>query len=330
MLNDDLHARLVRLKRSPKLEGIFELYCEESRATLKSSTREKHLKLWLAHFADLGKVRADKLNPLELQRQLLQKSFQQGHFHSVCSLARFTMQLLDFAQAVGVITANPLQNLFNLPLVKRARIEENKHLRHRPTLDFYHLRRELKEVIGTFEHECCRRQQLLLEINLRTILRPGEAVRLQISDLDIKKHLLTVHKTKTKEVFVIPTFASLEHALTEAYTLFGSSSGWIFAGLRNPQKHISTQALNKALKDHGYKDKLTPHGLRSVAANFFARHHTKVPPYVAEACLQHSCHNAAVVRAYRRDDYLYARKRAMKLFNEWIDGIYAEVHGQER
>lgn len=328
MTYDELHRRLIRLKRSPKLDGIFSLYSEETIDTLKSTTRIKHQKLWLSHFASIGNLRADKINPLEIQRLILQEGFTQGHYHSVCSLARFAVQLLDFAQAVGIIAINPLRNLFDLPLVRRARIEESKRLVHRPTLDFHHLRQELKEVISTFERECCRRQQLLFEVQLRTILRPGEAVKLKIDALDLERHLLTAKETKTKEVFIIPTFPSLESALREAHADYGSAErGWVFAGLRDPNQHLSPQTLNKALKDHGYKDKLTAHGLRSVAANFFARNNGKVPPYVAEACLQHTCHNAAVVKAYRRDDYLHARKQAMKLYNEWLDGIYAQVRG---
>lgn len=193
-------------------------------------------------------------------------------------------------------------------------------------MDYRYLRSELKEVLETFKNQCCLRQQLLFEIQLRTILRPGEAVKLKFCDLDLKQHLLTVHQTKTKECFLIPTTKSLELCLIKAYQHFGSSSeSWIFSGVRNPKHHLSPQTLNKAIKDHGYKGKLSAHGLRSVAANYFAKNEAKVPPYVAEACLQHSCANAAVVKAYRHDDYLSSRRKAMALYNNWIDGIYAEL-----
>ena len=322
----ELTAQLAKLRRSPKIGQIYELYRSEMEPVLRSSTMTKLDKVWYAHLSALSDLRADRLSPLEFQHLILQKIYDAGSWYTVTLLARIYGQLTGFAAAVGVLADDPMQTLSALPLVKKAARLSEQHAKHRPTLDYRHLRSELKQVLETFKNQCCLRQQLLLEIQLRTILRPGEAVKLKLCDLDLKQHLLTVHQTKTKERFLIPTTQSLELCLIKAYQHFGSSTeGWIFAGLRNPKQHLSPQTLNKALKDHGWKDKLVAHGLRSVAANFFARNEAKVPPYIAEACLQHACPNASVVEAYRRDDYLGSRRKAMALYNAWIDEIYAEL-----
>lgn len=321
-----LSEQIKKLKRSPKLGQIFELYRAEMASVLRKASLTKLDKLWIAHFGDLDNQRADKISALEFQHLILQDLFEQGSFYTVTLAARTYSQVISFAAAVGILKENPVAHLQDLPLVKKAAHLAQLRSSHRPTLDYRHLRAELKQVLKTFKEECCERQQLLLEIQLRTILRPGEAVKLKITDLDINNHILTVRQTKTKEIFLLPTSQSLELCLIKAFTKYGSKEhGWVFGGLRDPKQHLSAQTLNKALKDHGYKDRLSAHGLRSVAANFFAKQESRVPPYIAEACLQHVCPNAKVVKAYRRDDYLHSRRKAMALYNDWIDEIYAEL-----
>ena len=326
METNSLSEQIKKLRRSPKIGQIYELYRAEMEPVLRSSTMTKLDKVWYAHLSALSDLRADRLSPLEFQHLILQKIYDAGSWYTVTLLARIYGQMTGFAAAVGVLADDPMKTLSALPLVKKAARLAQLHSSHRPTLDYRHLRAELKQVLKTFKEECCERQQLLLEIQPRTILRPSEAVKLKITDLDLKKHILTVRHTKTKEIFLLPTTHSLELCLIKAFSKYGSKEhGWVFTGLRDPKLHLSPQTLNKALKDHGFKDTLTAHGLRSVAANFFAKHEGKVPPYIAEACLQHACPNAKVVKAYRRDDYLYSRRKAMALYNDWIDEIYAEL-----
>lgn len=256
--SSELAAQLSKLRRSPKIGLIYELYRSEMEPVLRGSTMTKLDKVWFAHLSALSDLRADRLSPLEFQHLILQKSYDAGSYYTVTLLARIYGQLTGFAAAVGVLAEDPMKTLTALPLVRKAARLSEQHSKHRPTLDYRHLRSELKQVLQTFSRECCLRQQLLLEVQLRTILRPGEAVKLKLCDLNLKQHLLTVHQTKTKERFLIPTTQNLELCLIKAYQHFGSQQhGWIFTGLRNPKHHLSPQTLNKALKDHGFKDK--PH-----------------------------------------------------------------------
>lgn len=323
---DEIRTRISALKRSPRLDGIFTLWHSETAQTLKPSTQEKHQKLWIAHFAEIENLRADRLNPLEVQKLLLDGLFAQGRYHTVNSVARFLSSMLDFAVAVGIISVNPISSIFSLPLLKKARSMESRKLQHRPTLPYHTLRRSLKEVIAVFEERACLRRRLLLEISLRTILRPGECVCLVFSNLDPVAHELKAVNTKTREEFIIPAPDSLERAVREAWENFGNqTTGYIFSGVRDPNKHLSPQVLGTALREYGFRNRLCAHGIRSVAANFFASVSTRVLPHVASACLQHVEGNP-VEKCYRRDlDFIRDRRRAMKLWNEWLDGIYEEV-----
>lgn len=321
---ENFNRELAALKRSPRFSKVFDLYQRETHDALKSTTRDRLFKAYMAHCEAIDNIRIDKFSPLLIQHLVLEKIFKSKHYHSVHYVCRLICQVLDFAVTVGLISSNPVSTIFNLPLVKRAKMEERKALQHRATLDYHHLKSELKKVLQVFKDECCLRQQLLLEINLRTILRPGECVRLKYSDLDCDRHLLKIENTKTKNVFLIPTCDSLETVLKRAYEEFGSEQGWLFRGYREHNLHISKQTLNKALKDHGFQGVLCAHGLRSVAANFFASVSTRILPHVAASCLQHVV-SSSVERAYRRDDYLHDRRKAMKLWNDYLDELYATL-----
>lgn len=324
MFNDlnELNAFIAKTRRSPQLGRIFTLFMSEDQAALNASTREKIRKIYLSQLAVFDRVRADQLTPLMVEHQVLKDLFAAEHYYSVAAAAQFLIQLLDFAEAVGVLNVNPLAKLNRLTIVRRAHKLIAQRRQHRPTLDFMHLERELLKVLASFEKGGSLRRILLLEINLRTILRPGECVKLKISDLNVARHELSVHHTKTKDLFIIPTCAELEEALLCAYQAFGSESGWIFAGGRDHAGHLSSQCLNRALKDYGWQNELCAHGLRSIAANFFAAHSRQVLPHVAASCLQHAV-GSAVERAYRRDkDYLADRRRAMQLWNDFLSSLY--------
>ena len=134
-----------------------------------------------------------------------------------------------------------------------------------------------------------------------------------------------MYNTKTLAKFVIPTSKRLEKALIQAHSNYGSSThNWVFSGIKKKDQPLSSQSLNRALKDLGYKDKLCAHGIRSIASNFFAAHSDKIHPWTAEAMLQHSV-GTAVARAYRRDSYFAERVKAGQIWNEWLDGIYRQL-----
>lgn len=326
-LNSDQQfiKKIKLIKRSPKLGRVYEIYREEQQATLCNTTLTRQNKIWLKHLSIIEDHRIDKLEPLFIQKKILKPIFIKEKYTTCVYTARLLVTILDFSVACNLISRNPLKEIFTLPLLKKAAQQQTKQIQHRVTLPYDNLRTELMQVIKTFNRKTCKRRQLLLEISLRTILRPREVTSLKISDLNLEKHTLTVHNTKTLNEFIIPTSESLENALIEAHKLFGNSKyKWIFAGLREQSLPLSSQTLNKALKDLGYKEKLCAHGIRSVASNYFASHSDEIHPWTAEAMLQHSV-GSAVARAYRRDNYFSERVKAGKIWNEWLDGIYRQL-----
>lgn len=316
---------IKNLRRSPKVGQIFTLYMFQQNRILKPTTRELHIKLFRVHLAGIETFRADRIEPLYFQEKVLRPLFNDEKYASLLAVTRLLMVILDFAKACKIIQDNPIKEIYTLPILKSAQRLMNRKLTHRSTLPFDNLRNELMRVIRTFHQQATLRRQLLLEIALRTILRPREVVSIRITNLDEHRKLLNVYSTKNLDCYVLHTPDSLGRCLKKAYSLFGSvEQGYIFASPRDRNKPLSPQTLNKALTDMGFQGVLCAHGIRSIASNFFAAHSDQIHPWTAEAMLQHSI-GTKVSRAYRRDDYMNERIKAAIIWNKWLDGIYGQL-----
>lgn len=321
----ELTKKIKKIRRSPKIGAIYKIYNEQQELTLKKTTLNRQDKVYYLYLGPLENIRADQLEPLYIQEKLLKKLYRQKKYTTLLYLTRLLVTLLDFAKACNLIKVNPLKEIYTLPIIKKSQIEMNRNTQHRPTLPYENLRYNLMQVIKTFNNKACLRRKLLFDLSLRTILRPREVCTLKITDLNLDKHILTVKNTKTLLSYKLHTTHTLEKNLIKAYENFGSKEyKWIFSGIRDHKKALSSQTLNKALKELGYKDILCAHGIRSIASNFFAQHSEQIHPWTAEAMLQHSV-GTKVSRAYRHDDYFSDRIKASELWNSYIDNIYKQL-----
>ncbi len=322
---DQLNLQIKKLKRSPKMGEIFELYLQENRIFLKEKTILGQKTAWISHLYKLDKIRADNLNPLLFQKIILEPVYKDKHYVNALYLTRLTVTILKFAVTIQIIQQNPLDTVWELPLIKYMKKLSSQNLTHRPSFNHNEIESQLTKLLKVFKEKTCERRQLLLEFSLKFLLRPGEMVKLKITDLDTKQHILIAHDTKTFRDFKIPTNKEMEEKIEYTWKKYGSpSTGFIFCGLRDPSTALSGQVLNKALKELGYKNLLCAHGIRSIGSNWFSHRASKVPPYVREAILQHV--SGKVERAYRRDDfYLKQRREAMLLWWDFLDRLYKKI-----
>ncbi|MGN0907985.1 MAG: tyrosine-type recombinase/integrase [Succinivibrio sp.] len=321
---DPLYKEIRSLRRSPKIGAIFLLFEVQNRAVLKENSKALHSKMWARHLSIYENVRADRINPLIFERDVIEALVADGLYNSAIVATRLMVSVLDFAVAIGVIDRNPIHTIWRLPIMKKAEQMSEAMARHRPSFDHDEIKNELRKLFEVFAKQGGRRW-LLLQISLRVLLRPAEVVSLKLSDLDLKRHQITARGTKTRGEFIIPTDETLEDLLTEAHRIYGSAeTGYVFRGYRDPRAPLSAQTMNRALTDCGYKGKLCAHGIRSIGRNFFADRTSQVPPYISEAILQHA--TSKVERAYRRnDDYLKQRRSAMKLWWNFLSSLWPAV-----
>ncbi len=323
MKNSDLEKTIASLRRRPLFGQIYRLYEGELDGILKPATIRRQQAAWRNFLSRYEAERADRISPLGFQKAMIEPACAQGHCATALYLARLAHSVLDFGVAIGVLDANPLRTIWQLPKVKGAEKEARRAVKHRPSFDHSRITQEAGKLVRDFKKAGGRRW-LLLQVSLRTLLRPGEVVRLRWPDLDLKRHQIVALGTKTRAQFVIPTDARLEAILEEAWREYGSAErGWIFRGLRDPALPLSPQTLNRALKDLGYKNRLCAHGIRALGKNWISHNAARVPPFVSEAILQHA--PGKVEQAYRRDDdYLMQRRSAMKLWWAFLDGLEEE------
>lgn len=316
----ELEKELAALRRRPLFGEIYRLYEGELEGILKPVTIRRQQAAYRNYLSRYADRRADRISPLGFQKEIVEPACETGHCATALYLARLAHTVLDFGVAIGVLEENPLRTIWSLPRVKAAEKEARKAVVHRPSFDHSRIRQEAGRLVRDFKKAGGRRW-LLLQVSLRTLLRPGEVVRLRWPDLDLKRHQIAALGTKTRAQFVIPTDAKLEAILEEAWKQYGSAErGWIFRGLRDPALPLSPQTLNRALKDLGYKDRLCAHGIRALGKNWFSHNAARVPPFVSEAILQHA--PGKVEGAYRRDDdYLMQRRSAMKLWWAFLDEL---------
>lgn len=318
-----LKDTIKKLKRSPKIGQIYELYRSEHDILIKEKTIQHQKALWCKHLSQLDNFRADNLTPLEFQHLVLNNLYQEEKFNTAENLTRMIVTMLDFAVATTIIKENPLKTVYNLPMVKLIHKKAVKNCVHRASFNHLSINTDLKKLVQVFKEKTTEHRIYLLHISLALLLRPGEIVKIKINNLDESKQLLKVQDTKTLDNFLIPLNESMIVLLKRIYEKYGNQEkGYIFRGHRYSD-YLSPQTLNVALKKLGYKGILCAHGIRSIGSNFFAHHAKEVPPYVREAILQHAV--GKVEKAYRRDDsYLKQRRKAMELWYEYLDNLFSQ------
>lgn len=88
-------------------------------------------------------------------------------------------------------------------------------------------------------------------------LRPGEAVRLKVEDIDSQRHLIRVHRAKgRKDRYTVLSNIALD-ALREYWRIY-KPKRWLFPGPK-PDNHITTRTVGKMFEDACKKAGITKH-----------------------------------------------------------------------
>ena len=124
-------------------------------------------------------------------------------------------------------------------------------------------------------------------------------------------------RIKEGDVHRVPLTAAALQVLETLKPL--ERDGFIFPSVR--RGHLSDMAMSSWMKRKGYEYR--PHGFRSSFRDWCADA-TNAPHEVAEACLAHVT-GSAVVRAYRRTDFLEQRRILMERWSCHVEGRLGEV-----
>lgn len=229
-----------------------------------------------------------------------------GRLETIHRAIQRLREIMDYAANAGYITANPISRIstaFSQP------VRTNN-----PTIRPEGLPK-LLQLVAVSRLELQTR--LLIEWQLLTMTRPGEAVGTEWNDIDVEAKLWVIpaERMKMKREHVIPL---CQQALdvVQAMKAISGNRAHVFPSFKNPQKPMSSQTVNMALKRMGYKGELVSHGLRSIAST--ALNEEGFNPDVIEAALAHRGKDA-VRNAYNRSVYLEQRRVMMDFWGNYVE-----------
>ena len=155
-----------------------------------------------------------------------------------------------------------------------------------------------------------------------TCVRPGEVRRAMRSEFDRGKAIwrIPAERMKMRQPHDVPLSRQALQVLEEVWPLT-EASGLVFPSIRSPDRPLSENALNSALRRMGYsKDEVTAHGFRASASTIL--NNRGFVPDVIEAVLAHQDANA-IRRAYNRASYWEQRVALMQEWADLLDGLRA-------
>ncbi len=215
-------------------------------------------------------------------------------------------EIMQYAVNTGMIDHNPLQGIrhaFEAPIVK-----------NNPTLK----PEQLPELMRSISQASIRKTtRCLIEWQLHTMTRPGEAAGTRWDEIDIEKAIwhIPAERMKKRRDHVIP-LTKQTISLLEYMKQFSANSPYVFPSNTNHHKPANASTVNMALKRMGYGGRLTAHGMRSIASTTL--NEEGFNPDVNEAALAHVDKNETR-RAYNRAEYLKKRRKLQIWWSDYIE-----------
>ncbi|HIE9555448.1 TPA: integrase domain-containing protein [Klebsiella pneumoniae] len=159
--------------------------------------------------------------------------------------------------------------------------------------------------------------RLLIEWQLLTWVRPGEAVRTRWSDIDIKTGMWNIPAEfmKMKKPHKVPLSKEALRVLESMKAISGHRE-WVFPSIKAPLSHMHEQTANAAIIRMGFGGELVAHGMRSIARTA-AEESGKFRTDVLEAALAHSKKDE-IIAAYNRAEYLAERVVLMQWWSSYV------------
>ncbi|MGH8040445.1 MAG: tyrosine-type recombinase/integrase [Rudaea sp.] len=150
--------------------------------------------------------------------------------------------------------------------------------------------------------------------------RPGNLRAMEWTELDLSasEWRIPAGKMKMRDAHVVPLSSQALTILRDLQPLTGSGR-YVFPSLRTPQRPMSENTVNAALRRLGYdKETMTGHGFRALASTRLNEMGWK--PDVIERQLAHAERNK--VRAvYNRAQYMAERIRMMQAWADYLDAL---------
>jgi integrase len=303
------HKDKLSLQQKERIENTF-LSIAAKWFELKKTevTPDYAIDIWhsleLHAFSDLGKYPISEITaPIAIKA--VKPIAAKGSLETVKRINQRMNEIMNYAVNTGIIHSNPLIGI-------KAAFEKPKK-QNMPSIKPDELP-ALMQALSIASIKIVTRH--LIEWQLHTMVRPGEAVKARWAEIDFNTKLWNIpaETMKKKRPHSVPLSGQVLNLLESIKPISGHRE-YIFPADRNPRSHANESTANAAIKRMGYKGKLVAHGLRSVASTTL--NEQGFDSDIIEAALAHVDDNE-VRRAYNRADYL---KRRVKMMDWWSEHI---------
>ncbi|CAI2512898.1 Prophage CP4-57 integrase [Serratia fonticola] len=259
-------------------------------------------------FPGLGNVPIKEIRP-KLLKQHLDPIEQRGVLETLRRIISRLNEIFRYAATEELIEFNPADNLGQ-------RFSKPKK-QNMPALPPSELPRFLVALINA---SIRLETRLLIEWQLLTWVRPGEAVRTRWTDIDTHNSMWNIPAEfmKMKKPHKVPLSKEALRVLDSMKAISGHRE-WVFPSIKAPLNHMHEQTANAAIIRMGFGGELVAHGMRSIA-RMAAEESGKFRTDVLEAALAHSKKDE-IIAAYNRAEYLTER---MVLMQWWSDYVQAQ------
>jgi len=256
-------------------------------------------------FPDLGKLPIHKITAIRTI-ETIKPLAAKGSLETVKRLCQRLNEIMTYAVNSGLTDSNPLSGI--------ASAFQPPKKTNQPTLP----PAELPQLMQNLSIASIKRTtRCLIEWQLHTITRPGEAAGTRWDEIDLDTRVWTIpaERMKKRKVHVVP-LSKQAISLLEVMRPISGRGEYVFPSDRKPKAHIHPQTANMALKRMGYSQKLVAHGLRSLASTIL--NEQGFDPEIIEAALAHTGKNQ-VRNAYNRAQYIERRKPMMDWWSNYIE-----------
>ncbi|EOC3643941.1 integrase domain-containing protein [Salmonella enterica subsp. enterica] len=261
-------------------------------------------------FPGLGNVPVNEIRP-KLLKQHLDPIEQRGVLETLRRIISRLNEIFRYAATEELIEFNPADNLS-----QRFSKPKKQNMPALPPSELPHFLLVLNNASVRLE------TRLLIEWQLLTWVRPGEAVRTRWADIDIDNSVWNIPAEfmKMKKPHKVPLSKEALRVLESMKAISGHRE-WVFPSIKAPLNHMHEQTANAAIIRMGFGGELVAHGMRSIARTA-AEESGKFRTDVLEAALAHSKKDE-IIAAYNRAEYLAER---VGLMQWWSDYLRSQRH----
>lgn len=232
--------------------------------------------------------------------------------------------ILRYSVQQGLITYNPAQELGGV-------INKNK-VTHRPALDI----KQVPELLERIKHyQGNRLTQLALQLSLLTFVRSSELRLARWDEIDFEQKLWTIpaerevingvkyaHRgSKMKTPQLVPLSSQALTLLQEIYEYTGKSM-FIFSSVKDDNKPMSENTLNKAIRKLGYdtKTELCLHGFRAIACSALVESSLWGRDAI-ERQMSHQERNHVRAAYIHKAEHIMERTKMIQWWADYLDSI---------